>query len=112
VVDTSIVEFAGQRTITIVRRALPGHGGRVAEKARTYLGQHYSLLTFNCEHLANEVTTGVHYSTQVRTAGWVTLAATTLVAVFASAANTNGTRVDHSGYRRNANGQFANRRWW
>ncbi|MFT6230422.1 MAG: hypothetical protein ACJAZO_000925 [Myxococcota bacterium] len=62
--------------------------------------------------MANEVTTGVHYSTQVRTAGWVTLAATTLVAVFASAANTNGTRVDHSGYRRNANGQFANRRWW
>jgi hypothetical protein len=113
VVQTDRRGFAGRRDIRIEASAHPTERASVAARAQGWVGRDYDLLRFNCEHLANEATTGTRYSTQLQTAGWTaTVLGSLLTAMLAAMANTNGTRVDHSGYRRNANGQFASRRWW
>lgn len=100
--------FAGRRTINIASRAGPGQALVVAERARSFVGKKYDLLFFNCEHVANLATTGRAESPQVQQGvGWSILGLLALAAI-----NNNGTQVDQRGYRRDANGRFAARRWW
>ncbi len=109
VVETTRKGFAGNRPIYIEQRAPAGYEAVVAERARSLVGKDYSMLSFNCEHVANWAATGQAESKQVQQG----VVATGLIsAVLLAIANQNGTSVDGNGYRRDGSGRFAARRWW
>lgn len=110
VVKTAVEGFAGyrRRPIQVEQRAPAGKGHVVAQRALSYVGQRYNLLSFNCEHMANLAQTGKAESKQLQEGVFW---ASVIGLVAAAVANENGTHVDRNGYRRNSRGQFANRRW-
>lgn len=104
---TDLAGFAAGRLIHIEQHAAPGDEDAVVARAISLIGQQYNLLLFNCEHVATYALTGRAESGQVQVGAVVT----GLAMIFLAVLNNNGTAVDSSGYRRNASGQFAARRW-
>ncbi|MET0793699.1 MAG: hypothetical protein ABW061_19420 [Polyangiaceae bacterium] len=109
VVHTTRKGFAGNHAIYIEQRVAPGQEATVAARALALVGRKYSLLSFNCEHVANLAANGNAESKQVQ--GGLAIGAV-LSAIVLVVANENGTSVDSSGYRRDTNGRFGSRRWW
>lgn len=99
--------FAGHRSILVEQRAASGRADEVVARAWALVGKEYDLLFFNCEHVANLALNGRAESQQVQVGVGLGLLSLILLAV----ANSDGTSVDRNGYRRNASGQFASRRW-
>lgn len=68
-VVSPLLEFSGGASVSLVRRAERGERLSIADRARARLGEPYSLTGLagsNCEHVANEATTGVASSPQLQ----------------------------------------------
>lgn len=112
VVHTTRKGFAGNHPIYVEQHAAPGWGSTVVTNALSLVGRDYDMLFFNCEHVANLAATGTAESKQVQGGVAAAGVGTFLLGLVAVAINENGTSVDHNGYRRDASGRFASRRWW
>lgn len=66
-------DFAGGNDIQLHQRSSPEYAPGILARADARLGQSYSLLGQNCEHLASEAFTGVARSQSVVALGVVAL---------------------------------------
>lgn len=79
----------------------------MVNRALALVGRQYSLLSFNCEHVASLAANGSAESKQVQSG----LALSALVGAIALViANENGTSTDYNGQRRDGRGRYASRR--
>lgn len=59
-------EFSGGQQIYLVRRAAKGERFEIANRARAMIGESYSVLGLNCEHLAYGASHGEEESPQLQ----------------------------------------------
>lgn len=66
VIVSSLREFSGGQQIYLVTKAARGEGFEIAKKARDMIGEEYSVLGLNCEHVAYGASHGEEESPQLQ----------------------------------------------